>query len=276
MTSAPIPSSAPNVADARGIYLSELTWLEARNRFEAGAVALIPVGAGAKEHGPHLPLDTDARVAQRLVAGVMAQLPVVVTPTLTYGYYPAFRHWPGSTHLSAATFQAMVTEVAESLARHGVTRQAILNTGVSTEAPLQLVARHMREAHGVKLAVADIRSLGRRADGSLEQASGGHADERETSLMLEIAPETVRFDLAPEAVDRPAAPANPFHWPVTLRRQVPADDAFGPHDLSGSGATGAPRLATVAKGEAILDAMVADLVDGLRMTFPDAFDPAGA
>ena len=261
-----------------GVYLSELTWPEAQARFVAGAVALIPVGAGAKQHGPHLPLDTDARVARALSAGVMDRLPVVVTPTVVYGYYPAFRDWPGSTHLSAATFQAIVTEMAESLARHGVTRMAVINTGVSTEAPLQLVCRHMREVHGVKLAVADIRALGRSADEVLAQPGGGHADERETSLMLALAPEAVRLDLAPpeatRAADPVGAPENPFRWPVTLRPEVPAGDPFGPGDLSVAGATGAPALATAAKGQAILDAMVADLVDGVRLTFPDAFGGA--
>ncbi len=262
-----------------GLSLSDLTWPEARDRFQDGAVALIPIGAAAKEHGPHLPLDTDARVARALAAGVMARLPVVVTPVLTYGYYPAFRDWPGSTHLSASTLQALVTEVAESLVRHGVTRIAVLNTGVSTEAPLQLVSRHMREAHRVKMAVADIRSLGRSADPLLEQSSGGHADERETSLMMAIAPETVRLDRTPaEAVadaDASPPPSNPFHWPVTLRPDVPEDDPFGARDLSPSGATGAPALATREKGRAIFEAMVGDLVDGLRASFPDAF-PTGA
>jgi creatinine amidohydrolase len=266
------------MAGPPGLHLSDLTWPEAQDRFQAGAVALIPIGAGAKEHGPHLPLDTDARVARALAAGVMAQLPVVVTPVLTYGYYPAFRDWPGSTHLSAATFQALVTEVAESLARHGVSRIAVINTGVSTEAPLQLVSRHLREAHGVKLAVADIRSLGRSADPLLEQSRGGHADERETSLMLAIAPESVRLDRAPgEAGANSGAappPANPFHWPVTLRPDVPAGDPFGARDLSRSGATGAPALATPEKGSAIFEAMVGDLVAGLRASFPDAF-PSG-
>jgi creatinine amidohydrolase len=256
-----------------GVFLSDLTWSEAGERFGGGAVVVMPVGASAKQHGPHLPLDTDARIARALAEGVMAALPVVVTPAVTYGYYPAFRDWPGSTHLSAATFQAVVTEMAESLARHGVRRIGVINTGVSTEAPLQLVSRHMREAHGLKMAVADIRALGRSADGALQQAGGGHADERETSLMLAVAPEAVRMDRAPGQLAQASPPRNPFHWPVTLRPEVPVDDAFGARDLSPTGATGAPDLATAVKGEAILEAMVADLVTGLRRTFPEAFGP---
>ena len=52
----------------RGVCLEELNWLEAMAKFEAGAVVVIPIGAIAKEHGPHLPLDTGWLIARELAA----------------------------------------------------------------------------------------------------------------------------------------------------------------------------------------------------------------
>ena len=43
-----------------GVWLEDLTWLEAKARFAAGAVVVVPIGAASKAHGPHLPLKTDA------------------------------------------------------------------------------------------------------------------------------------------------------------------------------------------------------------------------
>ena len=49
-----------------GAWLEDLTWPEAKARFETGAIVVIPVGAAAKAHGPHLPLKTDALTARAL------------------------------------------------------------------------------------------------------------------------------------------------------------------------------------------------------------------
>ena len=96
----------------RSVYLEQLTWAEAEPVLRADPLMLIPVGAGAKEHGPHLPLGTDRIVADYLTRRSMERVEVVVLPTLTYGYYPHFSAFPGSTHLEANTFGAMVKEIS--------------------------------------------------------------------------------------------------------------------------------------------------------------------
>src|SRR5216683_1822085 len=47
-----------------GVWLEDLTWPEAKARFEAGMPVVIPIGAASKAHGPHLPLKTDALTAR--------------------------------------------------------------------------------------------------------------------------------------------------------------------------------------------------------------------
>src|SRR4051794_32266393 len=97
------------------VELANVTWIEAASALTADAVVLIALGAAAKEHGPHLKLDNDFRMAEYLKRRVMAQTPVVVAPTLSYHFYPAFRDYPGSTHLRFETARDLVVDVVQSL-----------------------------------------------------------------------------------------------------------------------------------------------------------------
>lgn len=249
-----------------GVWLEDLTWPEAASWLARGAPVVVPVGAAAKEHGPHLPLKTDLLLARALAEEVRRALPVVIAPVICFGYYPAFRHYPGSQHLAPATFQALVAEILEGLIAQGARHLALLNTGVSTEAPLRIVVRELYERSGVRVPVADIRNLGRGAAHLFEQKLGGHGDEHETSLILALEPEAVRMDLAPcdygYALE---APDTVFYVPAVFR----GDPASGP-DYSATGIRGDARLASAAKGRAALEAMARDLIEGLRLLFPAA------
>ena len=155
-----------------GVWLQDLTWPEAKARFDEGAVVLVPVGAASKEHGHHLPLETDALLARHLAARVMATLPVVVAPVVGFGYYPAFVRYPGSQHLRSETFIALMTDILRKFVDDGVERLAVLNTGVSTEAPLRIVVRDLYAATGVRVGVADLRLLGKRSAAGARPATG--------------------------------------------------------------------------------------------------------
>jgi creatinine amidohydrolase len=253
-----------------GVWLEELTWPEAKAWFDRGAVVLVPIGAAAKEHGRHLPLKTDYVLARAFAEQVRRVLPVVIAPVVCFGYYPAFRHYPGSQHLSPQTFQALVTEILEGFLAQGARNLAIVNTGVSTEPPLRIVVRELYERSGVRVPVADIRNLGRSADRLFEQKLGGHGDEHETSLMLAIEPQSVRMDLAPTDYGHALEmPQTVFYVPSLFS----SDPASGP-DYSETGIRGDARLASADKGRAALAATVRDLIDGLRALFPDALGAA--
>ena len=219
----------------RGAWLEDLTWPEAKARFEAGALVVVPVGAAAKAHGPHLPLKTDALTARALADRLIERLPAIAAPVVGFGFYPAFTSFAGSQHLSAATFKALLSELLGNLRGHGVRRIAILNTGVSTEKPIDEVA-----AGADDLLVLHMRGLGGAAETLLEAPEGGHADERETSVMLALEPRSVRMD------------------------KLKLAGAF-----EQTGATGDPSRATAFKGERILDARVGDIVAAIGRRWPD-------
>src|SRR6516225_1759306 len=128
------------MSDGSGVWLEDLTWLEAKARFDANPVVVIPIGAASKAHGPHLPLKTDALTARALAQRLIERLPLVAAPVVGFGFYPAFTPFAGSQHLSAATFKALLGELLGNLRRNGVRRIALINTGVSTEQPIDEVA----------------------------------------------------------------------------------------------------------------------------------------
>ena len=246
-----------------GRFMEDLTWPEVAAAFQADLPVIVPIGAAAKEHGRHLPMKTDWLLARALAEGIALKLPVLIAPIVPFGYYPVFRTYPGSQHLSAETFVRLLTELLERFLDQGARRIAIVNTGVSTEGPVGLATRDILERRSVKIGVADIRRLGRKADHLLQQQVGSHADERETSVLLAIAPELVRMDLARADYGK-EPPLSVFATPTTMQ----STDASA-IDYSATGAFGDPTLASAEKGRVILDAMIADLVEGLVAQFPD-------
>jgi len=221
------------MSERTGMWLEDLTWQEAKARFDGGAVVVVPVGAASKAHGPHLPLKTDALTARALAQRLIERLPVVAAPVVGFGFYPAFTAFAGSQHLGADTFAALMRELIDNLRDHGVRRIAILNTGVSTEKPLDALS---------DVLVLHMRLLGGKADVLFDNRDGGHADERETSVVLALDPRSVRMDrLAPEG------------------------------DFEVTGATGDASRATSFKGERLLDARVDDMVAALKARWPESF-----
>ena len=105
-----------------------MTWDEVGSRIADGAVAILPIGAAAKQHGFHLPMQTDLIQAEVLAADLADHLDALIWPTVSYGHYPAFTDYAGSCSLSAATFEAMVREIVDALLRHGCRRVVVLNT----------------------------------------------------------------------------------------------------------------------------------------------------
>ena len=254
------------VTTMRGAFLEDLTWPEAGARIAAGAVVVVPVGAAAKEHGPHLPLRTDYLVARELGRRVAEVLPVLVAPVVSFGYYPAFVRYPGSQHLRAETFMALLTDILTGFVGQGARRLAVINTGVSTEAPLRVVVRDFYATHGrAGRGRRPGHARARRSSPGSRQKLGGHADELETSLVLAIEPGAVRMERAePDYGHLADAPANVFYQPVVFD----ADPGSGP-DWSRTGARGDPSLATRETGEAALREITRALVDGLVALYPD-------
>jgi amidase len=243
-----------------GRRLADMPWTEAEAVLSKDRVVVLPLGAAAKEHGPHLLLRNDQILADYYAARVVAARPVALLPTLTYGFYPAFLDFPGSTSVSFDTQRDMVAEIVRGIARHGPRRFYVLNTGVSTARPLKATAEILAQ-EGIVLHYSDVLQIGKAAEDAVrEQKFGTHADEIETSMVLYMDPPSVRMEHA--VADGASDAKGP------LRRDRAAGGHYAP-----SGVFGDPTLASRQKGERIVEQAVADLLAGIdalaRAPVPD-------
>ena len=143
----------------RGVKLEELTWLEAESWFGRDPVVVLPLGAAAKQHGPHLPLNNDALIADWLAAQIMRRLPVLVAPLINASFYPAFVDYPGSISLREETARDLLLDTCNSLASYGASRFYVINTGMSTLKPLR--ATRQRLDAGLSFDFLDLECFAR-------------------------------------------------------------------------------------------------------------------
>jgi creatinine amidohydrolase len=228
---------------AKGILLEQLTWLEAEAALTPDRIVVLPLGAAAKEHGPHLRLNNDWTIAEYFKRRVREAADVIIAPTLGYHHYPAFVEYPGSVSLRLETARDLVVDICRSLATFGPRRFYVLNTGVSTVHALAPAAAALA-GNGVLLRYTDILTVAEAETKRLTQQEGGtHADEIETSMMLYI---------APESVDMRKAVRDYHPGKGRLTRSPGAEGTY-----SATGVYGDATLATWAKGRAIVEARVA-------------------
>jgi creatinine amidohydrolase len=245
--SAPVPPIQLKAHANSAILLETLSWDEAERVLTADTVIVIPLGAGSKEHGRHLQLNNDFLMAEYLKKRVLGAAPqnVVIAPTISYSYYPAFLEYPGSTSVSFDTARAMFTDIIHSLAHYGPRRFYILNTGISTLRPLAQAAADLGK-EGILLHYTDLTKEDP-VEKRVRQSGGTHADEIETSMMLYIAPETVHMEKAVRDL-------NPDQ-PGPLTRDPQGKGTYSP-----TGAWGDPTLATREKGQAVTESLVATIL----------------
>jgi creatinine amidohydrolase len=254
-----IAQQAGRPAAPKGVLLENLTWPQAEKVLTPDTVVVIPLGAQAKEHGPHLPLANDWNIAEYLKGQVLRGADVVVAPTVNYHFYPAFVAYPGSTSLRLETARDMIVDICRGLARFGPRRFYVLNTGVSTLRALRPAAEVLA-AEGITLHFTDLlRVLSEVEKRVAKQEGGTHADEVETSMMLYIAPKTV--DMSKAVKDY-----HPGKGPFSRQ---PTDAGV----YSVSGVYGDATLATKEKGKLFVEALTSGIlsdIEALRRTAPGA------
>lgn len=190
--------------------LAEIPFTEAGALAKSGkALAILPVGV-VEEHGAHLPLGLDSFAAEVYAASAAPDLEsagyeVVVAPTISYGVARAAIDFPGTLSLEPETLRSMVVDIGRSLARHGFTRQVILNghrdlhhMRALDEAMQTLVAEKTSQVLCVgfvcdpQVTAACYRDGVKQYYKSPRPDVEGHGGESETSVALHSFPQFVR------------------------------------------------------------------------------------
>lgn len=182
---------------AKAIFLEDISWTEAQKALTSDAVVVIPLGAGAKEHGPHLPLSTDYIQAEASKKIIALHRKVIITPTINYGFYPAFTKYAGSTTNFWHTSRDLILQIIRGLSKFGPKRFYIINIGVSTTSVIKSAAKILRN-EGVLLYYSDYSRSNYIVieDKIKTKEFGGHADEIETSNILFLRPDLVHMNKA--------------------------------------------------------------------------------
>lgn len=231
--------------------LQFLTWDEAKSILNSATVVVIPLGAQSKEHGHHMPLNTDWLMAEALKKEIERHVDAVFAPTINYSYYPNMVKYPGTVSLGYDTTIGMITDICNSFTRFGVRKIYILNTGISTLKPLKSAAERL-ELENIILTYTDLNKILKQVQSEIEeQEGGGHADEVETSIMLSLCPQVV--DMKKAKRDFSGAGAGQL---------TPVEDGSGVY--SPTGAWGDPSLASEAKGKKLVDALVKGIVKEIK------------
>jgi mycofactocin precursor peptide peptidase len=216
--------------------LGHVTWTDLWNLAPRPIIA-VPVGS-CEQHGPHLPLDTDTRIAIALAEGLVSSFEpgdVLIGPTMAATSSGEHAGFPGTLSIGADLVEQTIVELV---------RSADWSAGVV------LVNGHAGNARPVQRAVNKLLGEGRRVLAWWPHIRNGdaHAGESETSMMLALAPSLVRMSRAEAGRPEPI---------VDLIEELRAN---GVRAVSPNGVLGDPRSATANHGKALLTRLIIDLV----------------
>ncbi|MGY6500648.1 MAG: creatininase family protein [Acidimicrobiales bacterium] len=256
-------------------HLGDLSAPVAQDQITASTVIVQPIGA-IEQHGPHLPLATDAIMAESIVEAVIDDRPDLDLwglPTLAYGTSTEHIWAPGTITLSTATLLAVLDDVARSVATLGGRRLAIVNGHGGNTHLLQVACRDLRVRYGLLtflLHPSIPPDHGGPAGDPREEDLGVHGGMGETSMMMHLRPDLVDLTLAPRNV--PSWLRTYEH--VTFGGGV--DFGWTSEDFGSIGVIGDPTLADADNGKRLFEAAVARMGEAFaevaRFDFPDGPD----
>lgn len=180
-------------------YWQDLTSEDLQNVDSGRTVAVLPVAA-VEQHGPHLPLATDALINAAIVERSLEKLPkepaVLMLPALNLGHSLEHTHFAGTLSVAAETLLAAWVDVGRGVARAGLRKLVIFNTHGGQKSLVDLAALRLRAECDLLTVRASYFQFG--APKGLfdedEMRFGIHGGELETSLMLHLRPDLVRRD----------------------------------------------------------------------------------
>ncbi len=223
--------------------MAELGTMTSTDAAGGARTLMVPLGS-TEQHGPHLPLDTDTRIAAAVAAGAAQRLGHLLAPAIPYGASGEHQGFPGTVSIGTAVLTAVLVEYGRS--------------ACDWAARLVFVNGHGGNVEALRAAVALLRTEGRDAAWCSCTAAGAdaHAGHTETSVLLHLSPHDVHTaTLVPGNCE-------------SLADLLPRLRAGGVRAVSASGVLGDPTTASAAEGERLFADMVDDCVNRVRRWQP--------
>ncbi len=225
-------------------------------------VAILPVAA-IEQHGPHLPLSTEAVINEGIVNRTLAVLSepptVLVMPALIVGESLEHLDYPGTLSVSTETLLAFWMDVGHSVARTGLRKLVVFNSHGGQIPLVDILAVRLRWELDMLVVRANYFAFGTPTDlfETSELEHGIHGGEVESSLMLYLRPDLVRVDALEnfEGLTERMSRDNTILGP---ERTV----GFGwlSHDLNPEGVCGNAGRADAMRGQKLLEYVADSLV----------------
>ncbi len=208
--------------------LGDLSWPQV-----GGEVLVVPLGA-TEQHGPHLPISTDADIAEALALGLASRRPgVVLAPTLPYGASGEHAGFSGTLSIGHDALELVLLELVRS-ATETWSHVLLLNAHGGNVATLTTVVARLRdESRDVLLWSPPWRG-------------DAHAGRTETSVQLALDPSRV-------------GPAREAGATEGLAELLPELRRGGLRAVTDNGVLGDPTGASSEEGEQLLREALDDL-----------------
>ena len=216
------------------------------------AVVIAPVAA-MEQHGPHLPVQVDSRLAtevsHRAARKSHSEQPTVVLPVVWAGLSEHHMPFGGTITLDYDTLLSLFRCIVNSVQRHGFNKVLILNGhGGNIDACKMMAQQLSLETTDVTVVAATywLEAQSRLEPLLEDQSNVLHAGEAETSMMMHLTPDLV--DDSDLASHRTAG---------DLSFLLAGQASFRWRDLASvtpNGVLGDPSTASANKGEQLLEA----------------------
>jgi creatinine amidohydrolase len=223
--------------------MDRMTWPEVRAEQERGRDTVVVAFGATEQHGPHMPLATDALIGDHLARMVAERMDAFVAPTVRVGCSEHHLAFPGTLSVTEETFHGIVSGIVRSLARGGFRRVVLLPTHGGNFGPLAGAVEQLGAIDGMEIraltnldALFTLARIGAAEHGVPLGEGGLHAGEWETSMMMVIHPELVHLDRAEAGYTGDAQTA------------VGTMFAGGVHAIAANGVIGDPARASTVHG----------------------------
>jgi creatinine amidohydrolase len=214
-----------------------------------------------EQHGPHLPLGTDAFAADHLAEVVARKMNAVLVPLPLVGVSPYHLSWAGSLSLKSQTFISVVEDIAECLAPHGVQRVLFVNWHEGNSSTVKLAGDSIQRKFKMRVVVAESHLITNKLFG--ERAKLTHAGNMETAAVLMYDPSLVNLEKATNPT--PEEEGDQGHEIFRQRDVYPILRDF--HEVASTGWYGTPGEATLELADEIRETVSEYIVERATIEF---------
>jgi len=218
--------------------LADMRWPEVNSG--PRRVLVVPVGS-LEQHGPHLPLDTDTRIAVAIARRACASHSgVALAPAIAIGASGEHADFPGTLSVGTAALAECLIELGRHASLHWKAMLLVNGHGGNAEALAAAAGQLAREGRACRAWHADL------------PGGDAHAGRSETSLILALAPQAVCAGAAAPGCRLP------------IGQLMPVLRNGGVRAVSANGVLGDPRGASAAEGQRLLAGLTAGLSETLQ------------